>query len=344
MRIALVAPVAEAVPPEGYGGTERIVGLLADGLVERGHTVTLYATADSRSKAHLRATTPAGLRATVPGKHHHYWEIRQMLTALAEAQQFDVIHAHLGVTAIAASALAPVPVIHTLHGALFPEMLPLFQALRALTFVSISDSQRRPMPDLNYAATIRHGLPWQDYPFCPDKADYLCHLGRICPEKGTHLAIQAACAAGERLVIAAKIDPVDRCYFNELVAPLIDGEQVRYVGEVGHAEKVALLGQAKGVLFPITWEEPFGLVMIEAMGCGTPVIAFRRGSVPEVVAEGETGWIVDDLAGMVDAIGRLAWLSPWRCREHVERHFSLKRMLDDYDALYRRLGCVAEAV
>lgn len=343
MRIALVAPVAESVPPLAYGGTERIVALLADGLVERGHQVTLYATGDSSTRAALQATAPIGIRGRVPAGHHGYLEMRQMLLALEDAAHYDVIHGHLGLPATAISRFARIPTTHTLHGAIFPEMLPLLQSLKQLSFVSISDDQRRPCPDLPYAATIHHGLPWQDYPFRSQKDDYLFHLGRICPEKGTHLAIEAALRTRERLVIAAKVDPVDQAYFESQVAPLIDNDRIRYVGEVAHADKVRWLGRAKGVLFPITWEEPFGLVMIEAMGCGTPVIAYRRGSVPELIQDGETGWIVDDLAGMAGAIKRLDRLSPFACRLHVETRFSLARMLDDYEALYRRLSVYAEA-
>lgn len=336
MRIAMIAPIGEPVPPVGYGGTERIVAWLVDGLVERGHDVTLFATADSETSAELRGWPAHALRGHVPASGHLAMEMAHLLRAEPQLGEYDIVHCHLGIEAAALTRAWDRPTLHTLHGGIFPEHVPLMHALPSLTWISISNSQRRPAPEAHWLTTIHHGIPLAAYPYEGGKEEYLLHLGRISPEKGTHLAIDAARATGHRLVIAAKVDPVNQDYFDAEIAPRLDPGHIDFVGEVHHGAKIALLQRAKAMLFPICWEEPFGIVMIEAMACGTPVIAFARGSTPEVIVDGRTGYLVHDLSEMVRAIHQLDKLDPMACRQHVEAHFSVDRMVDQYELAYTR--------
>ncbi|MGR3540106.1 MAG: glycosyltransferase family 4 protein [Hasllibacter sp.] len=343
MRIAQIAPLAESVPPKFYGGTERIVSYLTEALVEDGHEVTLFASGDSVTRAELASPVPAALRLrTDPpvldaGPYH-----MMMLDALrARADEFDVVHFHLDVMPLPLVRALPCPSVFTLHGRQdLPDLWPCYDYFREVPFVSISDHQRRPVPDArNWAATIHHGLPPDLLPFSERSEGYLAFLGRISPEKRPDRAIRVAAATGRELRIAAKVDRVDRAYWEEEIAPLIAmHDNVHYIGEVDERQKARFLAGADALLFPIDWPEPFGLVMIEAMSAGTPVLAMRCGSVPEVIDHGRSGWIHDDVDGMIETVrARLDGLPRRTVRETFEARFTAARMAGDYVALYRRL-------
>jgi glycosyltransferase involved in cell wall biosynthesis len=345
LRIAQVAPLYERVPPERYGGTERVVADLTDELVRRGHDVTLVATADSRTRARLMPVTPRPLRLHPPAD-----PVALHLLALVQAFEhvppFDLIHCHVDYLAFPLARLARATSVHTLHGRLdLPHLVPLFAHYHDVPLVSISQAQRAPLAGLRltWAGTVHHGVPLSDYPFSPRGGDYLAFLGRLSPEKRPDLAIAVAKAAGIPLKIAAKVDPADRAYFEREVEPLLDSPLVEYLGEIGMEEKPDFLGGARALLFPIDWPEPFGLAMIEAMACGTPVIARRCGSVPEIVEDGRTGLIADSLEDLVAAARGVERISRAACRAAVEQRFSVERMADDYEALYRRLAARPEA-
>jgi glycosyltransferase involved in cell wall biosynthesis len=340
MRIAMLAPIGEKVPPSGYGGTERVVAWLCDGLIARGHQVVLYATADSPTSAELKGWPERPLRGWLPASCHVAMEMAHLLRAEADLAGYDIVHCHLGFETAALSRSWRVPSLHTLHGAIFPHQVPAMAQLPDLTWIALSEAQRAPVPEASWAATIPHGIPVDDYPFSADKDDYVLHLGRIAPEKGTHLAIAAAKAAGLPLVIAAKVDPADEAYFASEIAPQI-GPGVHFVGEVAGEAKGELLRRARALLFPIQWEEPFGLVMAEAMACGTPVVATPRGSVPEVVVDGRTGILADDVAGLAAALRRSVLLNAGVCRRHVETRFSVARMVRDYERVYADMAAIA---
>jgi glycosyltransferase involved in cell wall biosynthesis len=340
MRIAMIAPIGERVPPVTYGGTERMVSWLTEALVARGHDVVLYATADSQTSATLSGWPDRPLRGWLPAGGHAAMEMAHLLRSEADLAGFDIVHCHLGLETAALSRSWRLPSLHTLHGGIFPHMVPAIQQLSDLTWISISDAQREPAPEANWARTVYHGIPVADYPFGEAKDAYVLHLGRIAPEKGTHLAIAAARQAGVPLVIAAKVDPVDQAYFDAEIAPHL-GEGVHFVGEVGDVVKGELLRRAQALLFPIQWQEPFGLVMAEAMACGTPVVATPLGSVPEIVVDGRTGLLADDVPSLAVAIRRSAMLKPAACRAHVEAHFGLDRMVRDYERVYADMASIA---
>jgi len=341
MRIAQVAPLFESVPPRGYGGTERVVSHLTEELVRRGHEVTLFASGDSQTRARLVPVVKRAVRAERETRECLAVESsRELGLVFGRARDFDVIHCHVDHPAFPFGALTPTPVVHTIHGRLdLPYLTPLFRQFRDQSFVSISMAQRAPLADIpvRWAATVYHGVPMQQYAFSPADHGYLAFLGRLSPEKQPDLAIEIARRAGLPLKIAAKIDPADREYFERTVAPLLDDPLVEFVGEIGDADKPAFLGGARALLFPIDWPEPFGLVMIEAMACGTPVIARPCGSVPEVILDGRTGFIGSTLFDLVDGVKRLTEVDRAECRRHVETRFSVARMTDDYEAVYRRL-------
>ena len=339
MRIAQVAPLAEAVPPRLYGGTERIVSYLTEELVALGHDVTLFASGDSRTAARLEAIVPRALRLDASVRDTIAPHVL-MLTRLQERlRDFDVIHFHIDHLHLPIMRVAGVPFLTTLHGRLdLPEIEPLFRAYPEAPFVSISDAQRRPLPFVRWAGTVHHGLPPDLLPFSPQHDGYLAFLGRISPEKGPEAAIRIARAAGLPLRIAAKVDRVDREYFETVVRPMLDQPGIEFIGEINEAEKAGFLGRAAALLFPIQWPEPFGIVMIEAMACGTPVIAFNRGSVPEVVEDGVTGFVVEDETGALDALRRLGLLDRAAVRRGFEARFTARRMAEDYLGIYRRLA------
>jgi len=338
LRIAQVAPLYESVPPKYYGGTERVVSYLTEELVRQGHDVTLYASGDSVTKAHLVAPCRRSLRLD---KHcidqlaHH---VLMLEMVFKEPDRFDIIHFHIDYIHFPISRRYRTPHLTTLHGRLdIPDLVPLYQEFREVPVVSISNAQREPLYWLNWQGTIYHGLPEDLYTFREEPGEYLAFLGRIAPEKRVDRAIEIAKRIGMPIKIAAKVDKVDKDYFEDVVEPLLRNPLVEYVGEIGEGEKDEFLGNAYALLFPIDWPEPFGLVMIEAMACGTPVIAYRRGSVPEVVEEGGTGFIVQGLEDAIEAVRRVPTLSRKRCREVFEERFSASRMVRDYLTIYQRL-------
>ena len=340
MKIAQVAPLAERCPPRLYGGTERIVSYLTEELVRQGHDVTLFASGDSRTAAKLVRCSDMALRLNPAVKDHMPYHLVMLDEVRRRADDFDVIHFHIDLLHFLLIRDFADRTLTTLHGRLYlPDLKPFYAAFPEVPLVSISDNQRQPMPAVNWAATVPHGLPRDLLPFAPrPNGGYLAFLGRISPEKRPDRAIDIAARAGLPLKIAAKVDNVDRAYWDTVIAPLVARyDNVEFVGEIDEERKASFLGNARALLFPIDWPEPFGLVMIEAMACGTPVIAWNRGSVPEVIDDGVTGFIVDDEMEAVAAIRRLAMLERIRVRRAFEQRFTVERMAMDYLSVYRGL-------
>jgi glycosyltransferase involved in cell wall biosynthesis len=348
LRIAQVAPLHEAVPPLRYGGTERVVSYLTEELVASGHDVTLFASGDSQTAARLVPMVPHALRET---------DVRDSLaphvvmleTVYRRLDSFDLVHFHCDYLHFPASRRLSLHHVTTLHGRLdLPETVQLLRAFPDMPLVSISESQRSPIPEASWEGTVHHGIPSDLYHLDEHPGDYLAFVGRISPEKRLDLAIEIARRVGLPLRVAAKVDRADSIYYHDVIRPLLH-PGVELVGEIGDREKQEFLGKARALVFPIDWPEPFGLVMIEAMACGTPVIAFRRGSVPEVIDDGVTGYICDDVDQAVHAIERLPSLSRAGCRRTFERRFTATRMADDYLWIYRQLiarphdGSIADA-
>jgi glycosyltransferase involved in cell wall biosynthesis len=338
MRIAQIAPLFEAVPPKLYGGSERVVAALTEELVALGHDVTLFASGDSVTTAKLEAPWPRALRLD-PDVRDWVATYALMIEYVRQrAQQFDVLHFHLDYWPNSVFSRQPVPFVTTLHGRLdLPEFAAVYRLFPQVPVVSISDSQRAPLPDLNWVSTVYHGMP--ETLLFPVEAEpsYFAFLGRICPEKGIERAILIAKACGVKLKVAAKVDRADRAYYEAEVAPLLADAHVEFIGEINDAQKPAFLSGAKALLFPIDWPEPFGLVMIEAMACGCPVIAFRRGSVPEVMEDGVTGFVVDSLEQAIAAARRIDTIDRAGVRRVFERRFTARRMAEDYLDVYGRL-------
>jgi glycosyltransferase involved in cell wall biosynthesis len=344
MRIGVISPVWFRVPPDGYGGIEWVVSLLADSLVEAGHDVTLFASGDSRTKAKLVAvyeTAPSfEIGRTLPEMHH-------ALAALARHEEFDILNDHSGLAGAALGGLTGRPFLHTVHGPVDGPVAPriyeqIAQVAPNVGLVSLSMNQRKPRPNLPWVANCPNALDLSVYPCHPHTGDYLLFLGRLSPDKGCHRAIAIARQAGLPLKIAGKMnDPEEKAYFRELVEPHLGGD-IEYLGEVNHGQKVELLQNARVTLFPIEWEEPFGLVMIESLACGTPVIATRYGAVPEVLEDGVGGVIVDDYREMVGAIPVADDFDPLECRRYVEERFAPERMVVDYVAAYESALARAE--
>jgi glycosyltransferase involved in cell wall biosynthesis len=339
MRIAQIAPLWERVPPPAYGGIELVVGLLTDELVRRGHEVTLFASGDSITSAKLTSVHPRALRLDSSIKEYRIYEMLQLGSVYERADEFDIIHSHMGCASLSYTKLVKTPTVNTLHGIFTPDNEKMFQYAKSQPFVSISDAQRELRLGLNYVGTVYNGIDVSSYKFYPkpDEPPYLTFLGRISPEKGTHLAIEIAKKAGWRLKIAGKVDVVDVEYFEKEVKPLIDGQQIEYLGEANHTQKNILMGGAVATLFPITWREPFGLVMVESMASGTPVIAMKLGSTTEVIAHGKTGFLCNDVEECVSAIAKVADLDRYACREYVKNRFSLQAMTDGYEEVYRQI-------
>jgi glycosyltransferase involved in cell wall biosynthesis len=337
LRIAQVAPLYERVPPELYGGTERIVSYLTEALVAQGHRVTLFASGDSVTEAELVPATPRALRLSrcIDPLAHHFPMIEEVYR---RAGDFDVIHFHVDYLHYAISRRERSTHITTLHGRLdLPDLVPLYRTYEEIPVVSISDAQRAPLPWLNWQGTVYHGLPRDLYQLERTPGDYLAFLGRISPEKRVDRAIEIASRAGMRLRIAAKIDAVDRAYFDRDIAHLMRQPHVEFLGEIGEDDKQAFLGGARALVFPIDWPEPFGMVVTEALACGTPVIAYPLGSVPELLDDGVTGFVCHDVGGAARAVGRLDELSREACRAAFETRFTVDRMARDYVDIYRRL-------
>jgi glycosyltransferase involved in cell wall biosynthesis len=338
MRIAQVSPLFERVPPTLYGGTERVVSYLTEELVRLGHDVTLFASGDSQTAAHLVAPCEEALRLAGRDSLPGLYELIMLEEVFARIEDFDIVHFHIDYLHFPFVRRQPVPHVTTMHGRLdLPDLPALFETFPDEPVVSISDAQRRPLPHLNWQATLYHGLPPSMYSLSEQPEDYLLFLGRICAEKGTAEAIDIATRTERKLVIAAKVDRADQDYFDEVIRPRLDHPLVEYVGEVGEAEKRDLLGGSLGLLFPIDWPEPFGMVMIEAFACGTPVIAFPKGSVPEIMREGVSGFVVEDVESAVAAVDRLASVDRRACRHYFEERFTDARMAEDHLRLYDRL-------
>ncbi|GAB4185177.1 MAG: glycosyltransferase family 4 protein [Coleofasciculaceae cyanobacterium] len=339
MRIAQIAPLWERVPPPAYGGIELVVGLLSDELVRRGHEVTLFASGDSISLAKLESVHPQALRLDPTIKEFGIYEMLQMSRVYEQASEFDIIHSHMGCAALPYGNLVKTPTVHTLHGIFTPDNEKLFSHARNQPYISISNAQREPRLGLNYAATVYNGIDTSKYDFYPEPQTppYLAFVGRMSPEKGPHLAIEIAKRTGWHLKMAGKVDAVDVKFYEQEIKPLIDGKQIEYLGEATHEEKCALMGGAAATLFTITWREPFGLVMTESMALGTPVIAMKMGSTPEVIAHGQTGFLCETVEECVAAIEPATQLSRKACREHVLNHFSVECMTNGYEAVYQKI-------
>ncbi len=338
MRIAQVAPLHESVPPRYYGGTERVVSWLTEKLVALGHDVTLFASGDSVTNAQLVKTCKKALRLDPecidPLAHH----VLMMEEIFSRAEEFDIIHFHCDYLQFSLSRRVKIPCVTTVHGRLdIPDLAALYKEFREVPLVSISDAQRGPLSWVNWTGTVHHGMPVGELPLYEEEGEYLAFLGRVSPEKGLHHAIEMAIRSGRELKIAAKVDRADRDYFEEKIKPLLDHPLIDFVGEIGDSEKGEFLGSAAALLFPIEWPEPFGLVMIEAMACGTPVIAYASGSVPEIVLDGVTGFLVRDVAEGVAAVKQIAEIDRRACREHFELNFSDDRMAREYLSIYQKL-------
>ncbi len=339
MKIAQIAPLTEAVPPKLYGGTERVVAYLTDALVELGHDVTLFASGDSDTKANLVSIWPRALRLDPDVKDYYAPLFIQLEAVARRAHEFDVIHAHIDYFGFPLLRRLGVPSVTTLHGRLdLPELPALYGVYRDEPVVSISDSQRAPLPEAHYVATVLHGLPQHLLQKGPGTGGYLAFLGRISPEKAPDAAIRIAAASGMPIRMAAKIDKVDEEYFKSVVEPLLPRGDVRFIGEIAEHQKGEFLGRAAALVFPIAWREPFGLVMIEAMACGTPVIAFNNGSVPEVLEDGVTGFIVEDERQAVEAVAKIGTLDRDRIRAEFDRRFTSHHMAQNYLKLYSKLS------
>jgi glycosyltransferase involved in cell wall biosynthesis len=338
LRIAQVAPLYESVPPKLYGGTERVVAYLVEELIRRGHEVTLFASGDSTANASLETFHPTALRAAglVPwGTSLHL----PMLSHVFEnAARFDIIHCHLDYWSFPFARMAGTPAVTTLHGRLdIAELFGVYRYYSDAAVVSISDAQRIPLPELNWVATVYHGLPSDQLRFDPKGGEYLAFLGRIAPEKRVDLAIEIARRTQIPLKIAAKVDAVDREYFESCIRPLLAGKGVEFIGEISERDKSDFLGKAMALLFPVDWPEPFGLVMIEALACGTPVIARPCGSVPEVLREGVTGYIASSVDDLACAVGRIGSISRHQCRAEFDTRFTAAVMAANYERVYCQL-------
>jgi glycosyltransferase involved in cell wall biosynthesis len=335
MRIAQVSPLYESVPPRLYGGTERVVSWLTEELLRQGHDVTLFASGDSLTNARLVPICPQALRldphCTDPLAHH----IHLIEQVLQHKDEFDIIHFHIDYLHFSMSRRDALVQLTTLHGRLdTPDLIPLYREFTETPVVSISDAQRAPLPWINWQGTVHHGMPADCFKPCFEPGTYLAVLGRISPEKGVDKAIEIALGAGMPLKIAAKIDRADQDYFEAHIKPMLNHELIEFIGEIGDLEKNEFLGNAAALLFPINWSEPFGIVLIEAMSCGLPVIAYPLGSVPEIIEHGVSGFMVRDVDEAIDAVRNLYAIDRRKCRKAFERRFSDRRMAHDYLTIY----------
>lgn len=335
MRIAQVSPLFESVPPKMYGGTERVISYLTEELVREGHEVTLFASGDSITAANLVSVVPESIRldSSKPSWLAHHMVEMDLISE--RAHDFDIIHFHTDYLHFPITRHLRTPHLTTMHGRLdLPELVPLFKHFAEMPLVSISESQRTPLPWLNWTDTVYHGLPPRLYSYGPGNGGYFLFVGRISPEKRVDRAIEIAQECGMPLVIAAKIDEADEAYFTEVIRPMLKDPMVKYVGEVGEQEKRKLLQDARALLFPIDWPEPFGIVMIEAFACGTPVVAYRRGSTPEVMEHGVTGFLVANQQEAIEAARNIGAIDRKRCRESFDRRFTVGRMTARYLQAY----------
>jgi glycosyltransferase involved in cell wall biosynthesis len=339
LRIAQLAPLYERVPPRLYGGTERMVSYITEELVRRGHEVTLFASGDSRTSARLVPCCDQALRLSGKPQLGASFQLAMLAQAYDnDRERFDLVHSHIDYWSFPFSGITGTPTVTTMHGRMDVEDLhPVYQHFPQAAIVSISDSQRLPLPNLNWVATVYHGLPRDLLRFNPRPGQYLAFIGRISPEKRPDLAIEVARRSGIPLKIAAKVDVVDREYFETVIKPLIRPPHVEYIGEVNDVEKSEFLGGARALLFPIDWPEPFGLAMVEALACGTPVIARPYGSVPEVMKPGVSGIVADGIDEMVAAVHKVESLPREQCRAYFEERFTVEKMVDKYEQVYARL-------
>ena len=336
MRIAQIAPLWISVPPQTYGGTELVVSWLSDELVRRGHDVTLFATGDSKTKAKLVPIWPKGLwQANLKSPYAVFSLLYEKLISLQD--QFDIIHDHCEFYTAAYSRFLKPPLVTTMHNPLTEETTILYKKFPNINFVSISKNQRKLGPGIHIVKTIYHGLPIEKYPFKENPGDYILWLSRIGPDKGIAEAIEIAKLTGEKLIISGNILPRYADYFQFRIKPLIDGKKIRFVGASNFSKKIELFKNAKAFLFPVKRPEPFGLVLIEAMACGTPVIAFKNASVPELVEEGKTGFLVNNIEEACQAVKKINKIKRSDCRKHIEKNFTLKRMVNRYEKLYKKI-------
>lgn len=343
MRIAQIGPLTESVPPKLYGGTERVISWLTEELVALGHDVTLFASGDSKTSAKLEPVWPRALRLDGSVRDANALHMAMLEQVFQRAHEFDVLHFHLDYYPFSLFSRQRTPFVTTLHGRLdLPEHQIAFKSVASAPLISISNNQRTPIDDAPWMGTIYHGLPASLLMPQPMRPEYLAFMGRIAPEKAVDQAIEIATRCGLPLKIAAKVDPVDREYFEEKIEPLLDRRGVEFIGEIGDEEKPAFLSGAMALLVPMAWPEPFGLVMIEAMACGTPVIAYNQGSAPEIVEDGSTGFIVQDVPDAVAALDRVPTLSRKHIRKRFEERFTSRRMAQDYLAIYHSLAGVAK--
>lgn len=342
MRIAQLAPIWLPVPPPGYGGTERIVSYLTEALVSRGHDVTLFATGDSQTKAQLEAFFPKALGIDVEPQKSPLLALVHILECFKHAGEFDIIHSHVQYLGMFFAELTKTPIVHTLHGSfteedVAPDKRVVLRRFQNQRFISISNNQRLALPKLNYVATVYNGIPIEEFDFNQDGGDYLAWIGRITGKKGVVDAIKVAKYLNMKLKIAAFIDPLEQTYFEREVKPLIDGKQIEFLGELSKEEKSEFLGRARCLLFPIKWREPFGMVMVESMATGTPVIAYNSGSVPEVVVDSVTGFVVNTAEEMAAKVGQIDKIDRLACRKHVESNFTIEEMVDGYEQAYLKI-------
>jgi glycosyltransferase involved in cell wall biosynthesis len=339
MKIAQIAPLWERVPPPAYGGIELVVGLLTEELVARGHEVTLFASGDSITSAKLESIHPQALRLDSTIVEYGIYEMLQLAQVYERAGEFDLIHSHMGCAALPYSKLTQTPTVHTLHGIFTPDNEKMFVHAKAQPYVSISNAQREARLGLNHVATVYNSIDVSAHRFFPvaQEPAYMAFLGRMSPEKGPHHAIEIAKATGIPLKMAGKVDPVDVEYFDRQIKPHIDGAQIQFLGEADHSMKNELMGNAVVTLFPITWREPFGLVIIESMAAGTPVIALNLGSVPEIIADGTSGYICNTVAECIQAVSKLPKISRFACREYVSQRFGVEQMAMGYEAVYQKI-------
>ncbi|TAK33591.1 MAG: glycosyltransferase family 4 protein [Chloroflexota bacterium] len=338
MRIAQIAPLIEAVPPSLYGGTERVVYYLTEQLVRMGHDVTLFASGDSRTSARLVPSVPKALRLDETVRDSIPHTLLHVARAFSSADEFDIMHSHVDYFTLPFVRQVRTPTLMTLHGRLdLPDIVPTFREYADVHLVSISNAQRRPFPFANWVATAYNGIDLTDHTFGTGRGGYLAFLGRISPEKGVDTAIRVAEEIGLPLRIAAKVDPMDREYYETEIVPMLKSEHVEYIGEVAQTDKSDFLGNAYALLFPIRWPEPFGLTMIESMACGTPVIAMSCGSVKEIIVHEKTGFICSSFEEMVRAVDYVGAIDRHTCRQHVQANFSAEVMARTYESVYHRL-------
>ncbi len=336
LKIAQIAPLIERVPPKKYGGTERVAHALVEELVLRGHEVTLYASGDSITSAKLISVVPRSLRETKTVAETDIATVFNIGLAYRDQKSYDIIHDHTGYLSLPTANLATTPVVMTAHGPFTTQNRRIFETLNRPRIVAISESQKRSEPKIDFAGVVYNGLPMDSYPFSETDDGYLIFVGRISPEKGIHHAIEVAQYLNMPLVIAAKLDIVDREYFKRYVEPHLSDE-IRWIGEVSETDRNVLMSRARCFLNPITWREPFGLTMIEAQACGCPVIAFSRGSAPELIEHGKTGFIVEGVEDMIDAVLQAGSIDRNACRDHALKNFNAKIMAEKYEAVYYKI-------